>query len=100
MVFAKKLMPEALHYEELDDGRMELFVKLLDTIKGEAGMAAQEFRSIRVNKKNSQEGNTMVGLYRQRVDDVIAELNLLRKHLAITTRRAVDMIVMLNRATH
>ena len=102
MVLFKKeqVIPVDLDPSKLDEVRLRVFAALMDTIKAEAGRTAQEFRALQAYKTNSMSDNAVLVYDERRVNEIIAELNSFRKHLAVAHRRAPDMIVMLNRATH
>ncbi len=103
MVLFKKKQPVeivGLDPNKLDEVRLRVFVTLMDTIKAEAGRTAQEFRALQAYRHDSMNDNAVLIYDERRVDELIAELNSFRKHLAVAHRRAPDMIVMLNRATH
>lgn len=85
---------------QLDEVRLDKFVELMDIIKVEAERTAQEFRALQAYKYNSMNDNAILFYGEKRVDSLIAELNSFRKNLGVAHRRAPDMIVMLNRATH
>lgn len=85
---------------KLDEIELRVFVALMDTIKAEAERTAQEFRALRENKNKYMNDTFVLGYDERKIHELIAKLNSFRKNLAEANQRALDMVVMLDRATH
>ncbi len=83
MVLLRRKQDEfiGLHYHELDDVRLRVFVSLMDTIKAESERTANEFKAMQTYKNNAEKGDTTVVYSEHRVNELIAELTSFRKHL-------------------